>query len=195
MNPQTPDHLSTAELVRRAAHSSQSAWSSLVRRHQPLVYGVCRRYGLTGWDADDITGAVWLQLVRRLTMIREPATLPGWLATTTRNECLSHLRHHSRQVFGHDQEIDTEVDPTPDAGLLSEERWSALRKALADVPERDRKLLFLLFSDPPLSYAEISTRLKIPIGSIGPNRQRCLARIRQNNAIASLLPSRTNVDV
>ena len=36
----------------------------------------------------------------------------------------------------------------------------------------------MLMSDPPVSYAEISDELGLPIGSIGPTRGRCLARLR-----------------
>ena len=40
-----------------------------------------------------------------------------------------------------------------------------------------------------LSYAEISARLGIPVGSIGPNRSRCLAKMRRYPAIAALINS------
>jgi DNA-directed RNA polymerase specialized sigma24 family protein len=36
----------------------------------------------------------------------------------------------------------------------------------------------MLMADPPVSYAEISDQLDLPIGSIGPTRGRCLARLR-----------------
>jgi DNA-directed RNA polymerase specialized sigma24 family protein len=38
-----------------------------------------------------------------------------------------------------------------------------------------------------LSYAEISVRLGIPVGSIGPNRSRCLAKMRRHPAITALI--------
>jgi len=37
----------------------------------------------------------------------------------------------------------------------------------------------MLMADPPASYTEISEQLGFPVGSIGPTRQRCLARLRQ----------------
>jgi DNA-directed RNA polymerase specialized sigma24 family protein len=45
----------------------------------------------------------------------------------------------------------------------------------------------LLIEDPPLSCAEISARLGIPAGSIGPNRARCLDKLRRYPAIAALI--------
>ena len=47
----------------------------------------------------------------------------------------------------------------------------------------------MLIADPPLSYAEISARLGIPAGSIGPTRGRCLAKMRRYPAIAALINS------
>jgi hypothetical protein len=38
----------------------------------------------------------------------------------------------------------------------------------------------MLLSDPPFSYAKISAVLSIPIGSIGPQRARCLDRLRRS---------------
>ncbi|HJX99301.1 MAG TPA: hypothetical protein VJ351_00675, partial [Streptosporangiaceae bacterium] len=45
------------------------------------------------------------------------------------------------------------------------------------------KFLAMLMADPPYSYAEISAELNIPIGSIGPQRARCLQRLRRSDAV------------
>ena len=42
-------------------------------------------------------------------------------------------------------------------------------------------------ADPPVSYAEISARLGIPVGSIGPTRGRCLDKLRSDPAIAAVI--------
>jgi hypothetical protein len=55
------------------------------------------------------------------------------------------------------------------------------------LPQDSQQLIALLIADPPVPYAEISTRLGIPIGSIGPNRSRCLDKLRRDPAIAALL--------
>ena len=44
----------------------------------------------------------------------------------------------------------------------------------------------MLLADPPYSYAEISTALNIPVGSIGPQRARCLQRLRRSDAVMAL---------
>ena len=50
-----------------------------------------------------------------------------------------------------------------------------------------QQLIALLIEDPPLTYAEISARLGIPVGSIVPSRGRCLDKLRRSPAIAALI--------
>jgi DNA-directed RNA polymerase specialized sigma24 family protein len=71
------------------------------------------------------------------------------------------------------------------------ERHAALREALQDLPPVGQRLITLLAADPPVPYAEISTRLDIPVGSIGPTRRRCLDKLRQHPAITALITAET----
>ena len=177
----------TAPLLENAARGAEWAWRDLVARYSSLIRSVCRQYRIGDADAQDISGAVWLRLVKNLTHIREPEALPGWLRTTTRHECLRLLRQQNRLVPTDAATFAESADPAPDATLIGVERLVAARRACAGLPRRDRQLLALLFCDPPKSYREISATLGIPIGSIGPSRARCLARVRSTPAIAALL--------
>jgi RNA polymerase sigma factor (sigma-70 family) len=173
-----------AELVGRAAAGEQAAWDRIVDRYAPLVWSICRRYRLTEADAEDVGATVWLRLVERLDSLREPAALPGWIATTTRNECLGLLRGQGR--LGPLDEDRLTDDRVPEDFLLQQERRAVLRTAFADLGERCRQLLALLFADPPAPYAEISTRLGLAVGGIGPTRQRCLDALRAHPSMAAL---------
>ena len=77
--------------------------------------------------------------------------------------------------------------PAADQGLLAAERHAALREAFAQLPPDGQQLIALLIADPPLPYAEISARLGMPVGSIGPNRSRYLDKMRRHPAIAALI--------
>lgn len=177
-------------LVERARAGDQRAWDDLVDRYAPLVWSICRRFRLGMADADDVGQCVWLRLVERLPELREPAALPGWLSTTTRRECLRVARARQREEHL-EQALDARMAPDEQApqverDLLEAERNASLRVAFAQLPPHCRHLLGLLMADPPLSYAEISTRLGVSIGSIGPNRARCLRRLRDCPALAAL---------
>jgi RNA polymerase sigma factor (sigma-70 family) len=178
-------------LSMRARDGDERAWAALVERYAPLVWSLCRRYRLDATDTADVGQNVWLLLVNQLGKIRDPAALPGWLATTTRRECqrvvnkaqVPHAARHEPDA----ENIPDDQAETIEQGLLAAERHAALREAFTHLPPRDQQLIALLIEDPPVPYAEISTRLGIPVGSIGPNRRRCLDKLRHHPAIAALI--------
>jgi RNA polymerase sigma factor (sigma-70 family) len=174
------------ELVERARRGDKAGWDEIVDRFAPLVWAICRRYGLSRVDAEDVSGGVWLRLVEHLDEIREPAALAGWLARTTERECLRLVRASSRERLVEEDREDTGSPPV-DEWLLRRERNDALRTALDGLPERCRELLIMLFGDPPLPYAEIETRLGMKHGTIGPTRARCLDRLRRSRPLARLI--------
>ena len=79
-------------LVTRARNGDRQASGRAVDRYAPLVWSICRRHRLEAADAQDAAQTVWLTLVDHLDSLRDPAALPGWLATTTRRECGRILR-------------------------------------------------------------------------------------------------------
>jgi RNA polymerase sigma factor (sigma-70 family) len=176
----------TARLLRAAADGDPNAWSALVTRHGSLLRSIARAYRLSNTDVDDVVQTTWLRLVEHLSRIRTPGALRGWLAMTARRECLKTLRQQARceptaqmpEVAAHDA---VEVD----ARLLRSERDEALWHAFGRLPARDQLLLDLLIAD--VSYQQISTSLKIPLGSIGPTRARSLSRLRREAWRAGLL--------
>jgi RNA polymerase sigma factor (sigma-70 family) len=178
---------STMTLLENAARGAEWAWRDLVARYSSLIHSVCRQFRIGDADTEDISGAVWLRLVTNLGRIREPEALPGWLGTTTRHECLRLLRHRNRLVPADAALFAESAEPAPDTTVIGAERLAAARRACAQLSQRDRRLLALLFCDPPKSYREISATLGIPVGSIGPSRARCLAKVRNSPAIAALL--------
>jgi RNA polymerase sigma factor (sigma-70 family) len=171
-------------LVARARDGDQRAWNEIVDRYAPLVWSICNRYKLSRQDIDDISQTVWLLLVEQLGNLRQPAALPGWLATTTQRECFRVLRAARRYDYsGPPGESQMSGDPPPlmiEQEIIAAELNAALRAAFALLPARCRHLLSMLITDPSLSYAEISAALPVPIGSIGPQRARCLDRLRRS---------------
>jgi RNA polymerase sigma factor (sigma-70 family) len=177
-------------LVKASIDGDEAAWEELVHRHARLVMAVIRPYRLSAADAQDVSQTVWLRLVEHLANIREPAALASWIARTTKHECLRLLRSGGRTVPVDPLDCRT-LDETAnldlDADLLEAERHQALRDGLAELASRHRELLEMLAADPPASYLEISTKLGIPIGSIGPTRSRILEKLRATIAIRTYL--------
>lgn len=172
---------SDEELVRACLAGDQSAWEALIGRYQRLIYSVPLRMGLSLDEAADVFQLTCLRLFQRLDTLREPERIAGWLASTARRLSLDH--HARRQpIVAVDEAALTErphpgLPPDEDVLLLEEEQ--RIRAAVEQLPPRCRELLQELFygeGDP--SYAEVARRLGLSIGSVGPIRQRCFARLR-----------------
>lgn len=183
------DDPSVVALVGRAAEGDQGAWDEIVERYAPLVYTICNRYRLSNHDIEDVGQNVWLLLVEQVGKLREPAALPGWLTTTTARECLRVVtasRKSERMGTGLDDSVQFVDDTAIDEEILMGERNAGLRAAFAELPPRCQQLLSMLISDPPRSYAEIHAVLGIPVGSIGPQRARCLDRLRRSRSFIAV---------
>ena len=172
----------TAALLARAREGDQSAWNAIVEQHTGLMWSVARAYRLDTATASDAIQTTWLRLVEHLDRIQDPERLGGWLATTVRRECLQALRRNTRERLapGGDaglDAVDTDAEPL-DAGLLQDERDAALWSAFRGISDRCQRLLRVLMASPPPSYEQVSAVLDMPIGSIGPTRARCLARLK-----------------
>jgi RNA polymerase sigma factor (sigma-70 family) len=185
------DDSSVSALVARVRDGDQEAWNEIIERYVPLVWSICLRHQLSRPDIDDVGQSVWLLLVENIGKLRDPEALPGWLATTTKRECVRVLRTARRHDHA-DLPPEEQMPVDPDAATIEQEvilaeRNAALRAAFAELEPHCHELLSLLITDPPLSYEDVSTRLGIPVGSIGPTRGRCLDRLRQSPHLTAIL--------
>jgi RNA polymerase sigma factor (sigma-70 family) len=171
-----------ATLLAAASEGDQGAWNAITDRFTSLLWSVARSYRLGHDDAGDVVQNTWLRLLENLTKIDNPEALPGWLATTARREALGVLRRRSRTVLTRDEDFGVDL-PDPgadqlDSALLEDERDVQLWASFAQLPERCQQLLRVLMACDRPVYAEVSAAFDMPIGSIGPTRMRCLARLR-----------------
>ena len=173
--------LDVAALVRRAAGGDMTAWERLVEQYARLIWSITGEFKLVESDAADVAQTTWLRLLEHIDRIQYPDRVGSWLASTARHECLRCLAARKRLVLSQDEDdlMDTAANvPEIDERLLADERAQTVRDAMSHLPRRWQRLLELLMADPPTSYTDISDELGIPVGSIGPTRGRCLARLR-----------------
>jgi RNA polymerase sigma factor (sigma-70 family) len=185
------DDPSVIALVARVGDGDQDAWDELIERYSPLVWSICARYQLSRQDAADVGQSVWLLLVEQIGKLREPAALPGWLATTTKRECLRVLRaarrHEHAGLPPEDQMPPDPAATTIEQEIIAAERNAALRAAFAELSRACHELLSMLMSDPPPAYVDVSATLGMPVGSIGPMRARCLDQLRRSQHLVAVL--------
>ena len=180
-----------AALVARCRRGDGAAWTSLVQRYQRLVYAIARRVGLDEHGAADVFQVVFSRLVEHLSRIAEPQRLQAWIVTTTKREALRQRKLGQRCVSMTRSDDDADADagsqrdfadpsPTAEQALDDLQQLNQLRNALDRLDARCRDLLLLLFrdDDDKLAYDEVARRMGSTVGSIGPTRSRCLAKLR-----------------
>lgn len=181
--------LDDAELVRRCRDGELAAWSTLVRRYQSLIYTVPRRAGLSEDQAADVFQVAFERLHRHLPRLEDGARVRAWLVTTAKHETLRLLGEARRFAPPPPAADGEDADPLaqlPDPAPLQDEQLSQLqdvhrvRQAVERLEPRLQQFVELVFlQDEPLPYTEVAERLGIPVGSIGPTRARCLAKLRK----------------
>jgi RNA polymerase sigma factor (sigma-70 family) len=177
--PGAPTPPNTAQLVRDACDRRPGAWRELAARYEGLVHAVVGSYRLQEADFADAVQNTWLRALERLHTVRDPDSLGGWLTTVARRECLALLARSRREAptaMAEDQLV--VEDPGPEAVVLAEEARRAVVDAVTELPLKPRALVNVLFSTPEPNYAEVSRLMGVPIGSIGPTRQRALRTLR-----------------
>jgi RNA polymerase sigma factor (sigma-70 family) len=175
------DPQAVAALVRNAAAGDLRSWERLVDQFARLIWSITADFKLSESDAADVAQTTWLRLLEHIDRIEYPDRVGSWLAATARNECLRSLAARKRVVLAQDDEVlagAVAAGPDVDERILADERDQVVRDALSQLPRRSQRLLELLMADPPTSYAEISSEMGLPVGSIGPTRGRCLAQLR-----------------
>ena len=172
-----------ADVLARLAAGDAAAWSRVTAEYRPRLCAVGRAFRLHAHDVDDALQRTWLALLTHAAEIRDVTCLGSWLTTTMRRECLTLLRRREDPVGDWATYADRCVGPDEAAALLEtldERRLAGELWHLVDqLPARQRCLLQVLFGPDEPSYAEVSARTGLPVGAIGPTRQRALHRLRE----------------
>lgn len=182
-----------ATLVAGCLRGEAKSWELLVRRYQRLVFAIVRRIGLDEHAAADVFQTVYSRLLAHLPRIAEPARLQAWIVTTTKREALLQRKlgerwiSMTREVDADDARDDAwpewdiaDESPQAEQALASLQQLNLVRLGLERLDPKCRNLMRLLFddADAPPEYGEIAARLGMAVGSIGPTRARCLAKLR-----------------
>jgi RNA polymerase sigma factor (sigma-70 family) len=158
--------------------ASEEHWRGLVQRCSPALRRIAGGHRLRDHDVEDVVQSCWLALLEDGHRLRDPAAAPGWLATAARRQALRTRRRGHRDVLSAAPADELPAPECTETGAVEGERAAALHAAVRRLPEHQRTLLEALLGSPDHSYAEISRRLGLPHGSIGPTRARAIERLR-----------------
>jgi len=160
----------------------EAKMAELVQILTPILWHTVRSVRLDTATAEDVLQTVWLTLVRKADSISEPQAVLQWMVVTARREAWRVAKSAARvrpedleSAFGQEQlpSVDSVEDDVV-AGDVRTRLWIHIQQ----MPQRCQALLRVIaFADRP-DYAEIARSLGMPLGSIGPTRGRCLAKLR-----------------
>lgn len=170
-----------ADCARRWQRGEDGGLDDLVRLLSPVLWQVVRAYGLDRDLAEDVVQTTWLRLVHHRDAIKDPQAIGSWLTTTARREA-ARVAGRSRRdapTAPADLPVRAGTHPSAEHEVVVRSEADRLWGAVGLLSERCRRLLRVIaFSDRP-EYADLATDLKMPIGSIGPTRGRCLDKLRR----------------
>jgi RNA polymerase sigma factor (sigma-70 family) len=157
-----------------------TALDDLVGLMTPVLWHVVRAYRLSEESAEDVIQTTWLALVRCRDAISEPTAIGGWLTTTARREAWRVGKNGNRAIAVEDEELAVRLPRQRSAELAAVELDDnrILWEAVDVLPERCRRLLRIVAFENRPDYAQLAADLGMPVGSIGPTRGRCLAKLR-----------------
>ena len=171
-----------ANAFRAFRDGDPSGMSTLVEEVTPLLWGVARQQGLQHSAAEDVVQNTWLKLVEHAPSIADPQSVLKWLITTTKRDAWATVsRGHREEPASHSDLRDVEPDvtaPSPETAVLTDVDDRLVWQHFATLPDRCKALLrAIAFAEKP-DYASVALALGMPVGSIGPTRGRCLAKLR-----------------
>ena len=184
-----------AQLVDSARSGEPQAWESLVTQLSPMLRRVAREYRLSVADTDDVVQATWAAAFTNIAQLREPEAISGWLCVSARRQALRILRSRQLEIAVEDPPHPSEPDQPPfESALVQAEQIAAIHEAVDRLPDRQRSVLTALLEASGVSYTELSRKLRMPLGSIGPTRDRALDRLRRDRQLASALARAPRAD-
>ena len=156
---------SDGELLERfLGRRDAASFASLVRRHGPMVLGVCRRILRDPHAAEDAFQATFLLLVRKAGSVRKRGSVGPWLYGVARRVALEARGAASRRQVP--APLDPEVAWVDNYdGLVRDELHAALHEELGRLPEKYRAPLLLCYIE-GLPHEAVARQLGWPLGTV-----------------------------
>jgi len=165
----------------RCLRGEAGAWEEFLDRYGRLIWSTAHRCGASGEEAEEIFQRSWVAVIEGLGRLENPEGIVAWIVSLTRYQSWR-LFDENKKHRGSGEKTSPEegMDAQQEEALLKEESGILIHQALERLPRACRQLIDLLFfTEPRPDYKEISRRLGIAVGSIGPIRARCLRKLKK----------------
>jgi RNA polymerase sigma factor (sigma-70 family) len=160
-------------------HRDDAAFAALVRRHGPMVWGVCRRL-LSHHDAEDAFQAAFLVLVRKAASVRPREMVANWLYGVAHQTALK-----ARATAARRGARERQVTAMPEAAVVEQDLWDDLRplldQELTRLPANYRAVIVLCDLEGK-TRQEVARQLGLPEGTVGSRLARARAMLAKRLA-------------
>ncbi len=154
------------------------AIDTLVRLVSPLLWHTARQCGLTAAESEDVVQQTFLSLVRSKDSVSDPLAVVRWLTVSLRRLAWRERANSAKRTNEEPSDDDLPRAPSAEHTAVLTDQQRRLWEKVGELSERCRRLLAVIAFAPRPDYATIAVDLGIPVGSIGPTRGRCLAKLR-----------------
>jgi len=171
--------LSEPALVEAALTNTAGAFDLIVERHRRQVYQLCYRFVGNHEDASDLSQEVFLRAFRGLKNFKGQATLGTWLYRIGVNVCLNRVsvKRPASEPIDEAAFVDERSETASDR-VLRDERAVAVRRAVAQLPDKQRTTLVLrMFHE--MSHQEIAESLGTTVGAVKANVFHALQNLKK----------------
>ena len=175
-------------LVRAAKQGDRCAFSKLFDRYQRAVYAtVYRRLGNDA-DTQETCQEVFIQAVRKIGQLKDPACFGGWLLTIAARMSINRAVRSKPLAFVEPGQVEAGCveHETPLSKILDRERREQVHLGLDRLTDLDRDTLVAFYFNGH-SLIEMSDEFGSPLGTI--KRRLHVARKRLANELATLEPA------
>ena len=176
-----PLQTSDSDLLHAVARGDEAALAACYDRYRLILFGLIIRILHDRQEAEDVLQEVFLQVWRRAGDFDEARGRAfTWLVTIARSRALDRLRSAGSRARLGEQAAQMPRDEVRDAELdaVESEARTTVRSALAELPEEQRKALFLAYFE-GLTQTEIAARLGDPLGTVKTRMRSGMMKLRE----------------
>src|SRR5439155_17706815 len=162
-----PDEASVSDgqlLGQFMEHQDEYAFAALVRRHSPMVWGVCRRIVAHHQDAEDAFQATFLVLARKAITIRPRGMVANWLFGVAQRTALK-AKTMAAKRSAREKQVTTMPEPEAAGQGSWENLESLIDQELASLPDKYR-IVIVLCDLEGKKGKDVARRFKIPEGTV-----------------------------
>ena len=165
------------QLMQKAGSGDIAAFKELIKKHQGTVTGIIYRYTGNHNEVEDLAQDIFLKIYKAANSYVPRAQFKTWLYKVVANHCLNFFRSQKRKalIYSLDQPVSEDYNPhiqrtdaqkeQPETLLQQQELQIALKRALSELPERQR-MAIILHRFEGLSYKEVADTLGSSLSAV-----------------------------